>query len=166
VENLLNPDFGLTFWTLVVFLSLVAVLGKFAWRPFLKVLEDREEGIRRAVNDATQARQSAESLKAQYQKDLAEAQIRADALYKQAQSDAQKLREQLMADAHAESARLMTQTQNQLQEEKQKVLRDIRKEVADLSVQMAEKLLRRSMTPQVQEEIISSFLKEVDSTKN
>src|SRR5262249_40888062 len=99
MENLLTPDKGLMIWTIVSFLALVLVLGKVAWKPLLQALQEREDGIRKAIDEANAARQTAEQLKAQYEKDLADAQAKADALFKQAQTEAQKHREKLMQDA-------------------------------------------------------------------
>ena len=65
MENLLTPDFGLTFWTIITFLVLVAVLGKYAWGPLIRAFDEREAGIRQAVAQPEKNRQAAEALKAQ-----------------------------------------------------------------------------------------------------
>src|SRR4051794_20876524 len=130
MESLLTPDKGLMIWTIVTFGALLLLLSKVAWKPLLKGLKDREDGIRNAIEEANRARQSAEQLKAQYEQELARGQERAETLLKQAQADSQKIRDQMLKDAEAESRRLTEQTKRQLDEEKAKLSRELRQEVA------------------------------------
>lgn len=165
METLLTPDKGLIIWTIVTFMVLVFVLGKVGWKPILEALKSREEGIRRAIEEAQAARQAAEQMKASYEKDLAAAQAKAQAMVTQAQAEAQKLREKLMKDAEADVQRLRDQTQRQLEEEKAKLVRELRKEVAGLSILAAEKLVRHTMSPKVQDELLEDFFKDLDEQK-
>src|SRR5262249_13022591 len=103
MDRLLQPDIGLIICTAITFLVLVAGLGKFAWGPLLATLKEREEGIRKAIEDAQSARTSAEQLKAQYERELAQARDKAAGFISQAQGEAQKLREQMLKDAEAEA---------------------------------------------------------------
>ena len=166
MENLLTPDKGLMIWTVVTFAVLVFVLGKFAWGPILAGLKVREDGIRKAIDDAESAKKTAEELKARYEKDLADAQIKAQSFITQAQAEGQKLREKLMKDAEADAQRLTEQTKRQLDEEKAKLVRDLRQDVAKLSVMAAEKLIRHQMTPKVQDELLGQFFNDLDKQKN
>jgi F-type H+-transporting ATPase subunit b len=163
VETLLTPDIGLIFWTMATFLVLVAVLGKFAWKPLLKVLEDREQGIRRSIDDASSAKQSAESLKAQLESELRAARDNVSAMIAQAQTDAQKIRDKMQADAERQSQRMLEQTRRQMEQEKEKALQDLRKEVTRLSLDIAEKVVRQA--PGVlkdQAPLVEGFLKDLE----
>ena len=162
MDRLLQPDIGLIVCTAITFLALVAVLGKFAWRPLLAALQRREEGIRRAIADAHSARTTADQLKAQYEQELAKAQEKAAQMLAQAQAESQKLREQMLKDADAESRRLKEQTQRQLEEEKSKISRELRQEVAGLSVRVAEKLLRHSVDTKENEALVKGFMQDLD----
>ena len=165
MERLLQPDLGLMVWTVVTFLGLVFVLKATAWKPLLKALNDREAGIKRAVEEAQAAKVSAEQLKADLEKELAQGQDRAAALINQATAEAQKIREKLLKDAQDEAQRLSAQNKQQLEEEKSKILRDIRKEVAGLSVLAAEKLVRHSMNGKAQDELLQGFFNDLDKQK-
>src|SRR6266480_977560 len=110
METLLNPDKGLIIWTIVTFVVLVLLLSKVAWKPLIQALKDREDGIRKAIEDAANAKTSAEQIKAQYERGLANAQEKAAGFISQAQAEAQKLREQMIKDAEAEARRLTEQT--------------------------------------------------------
>ncbi len=162
MENLLNPDTGLIIWTIVSFAVLVLLLGKVAWKPLIQALNDREAGIRKAIDDATSAKVSADQIKAQYERELTLAQDKAAGFITQAKEEAQKLRDQMMKDAEAEARRLSEQTRRQLEEEKLKLSRELREEVASLSIRVAEKLLKHSVNAKEQEGLVAGFMKDLD----
>ena len=166
MERLLQPDTGLMIWTVVTFLGLVFVLKKFAWKPLLQALNDRESGIRRAIEDAQSARTTAEQLKAQYEKELAQGQAKAQALLSQTTAEAQKIRERILKGAEEEAKRLSAMNRRQLEEEKANVLRDVRKEVAGLSILAAEKLVRHSMNQKAQDALLQDFFEDLDKQKS
>jgi F-type H+-transporting ATPase subunit b len=162
MENLLNPDKGLIIWTIVTFFVLVLILSKVAWKPLLAALQEREDGIRKAIDDAAASRQSAEHMKTQLEQELAKAQDKAAQMLSQAQGEAQKLREQMLKDTEAEARRLTEQTKRQLEEEKTKLSRELKADVAGLSVRVAEKLLRHSMNAKEQENLVAGFMKDLE----
>ena len=163
MEHLLQPDSGLILWTIIIFLGLVFVLKKYTWKPLIDALNGREAGIRKAIDDAQQAQQTAESLKAQYEKHLAEGQSKVDAMLKQAETDAQKLRERLMHEAEEEARRLSEQSRRQLADDKEKLARELRQEAAALSVKVAEKLLKHSITSKDQDALVQGFFKDLEN---
>ena len=165
MERLLQPDTGLMIWTVVTFLCLVFVLKKFAWKPLLQALNDREAGIKRAIEEAQAARQAAEQIKAQYEKELSQGQEKAQLLLAQAANDAQKVRERLIKEAEADAQLLAEMTRRQLEEDKNKVVRDLRKEVAGLSILAAEKILRHSVNQKMQDELLQDFFEDLDKNK-
>jgi F-type H+-transporting ATPase subunit b len=162
METLLTPDKGLIIWTIVSFAVLVLLLGKVAWKPLIQALKDREDGIRKAIDDASSARRSADQIKAQYEQELAAAQGKAAGFISQAQAEAQKLREQMLKETEAEARRITEQTKRQLEEEKSKLSRELRQEVAGLSIRVAEKLLRHSVNAKEQEALVQGFLKDLE----
>ncbi len=152
-------------WTSVTFLILLAVLGKYAWGPMVKTLADRETHIRRSIEEAEAAKSSAAQMREQYEKDVARGQEKIQEMIKQANVDAQKIREKLVKDAEEEAQRLSAMNKRQMEEEKEKVLRDIRKEVASLSIQAAEKLIRHSMGSKAQDVLLQGFFDDLDKRK-
>jgi F-type H+-transporting ATPase subunit b len=165
MEHLLQPDPGLLVWTIVIFLALVVVLKKFTWRPLLQALKQREDNIRRAIENAQSARQTAEQLKAEVERELAEGQSKAQAMLAQTRSEAQRLREKLLQQAQDEAKRLSEQTRRELGEEKAKLIRELRGEVAGLSILAAEKLVHHAMNPKVQDELLDEFFKDLEKQK-
>jgi F-type H+-transporting ATPase subunit b len=166
MENLLTPDKGLIIWTIVSFVVLVFVLSKVAWKPLIAALKEREDGIRKAISDASSAKTSAEQLKAQYEQNLAQAQDKAADLISQARAEGQKLRDQMLKETETEARRLTEQTKRQLEEEKEKLSRELRQEVAALSVRVAEKLLRHSVNAKEQDSLVQGFMKDLEKESN
>jgi F-type H+-transporting ATPase subunit b len=165
MEHLLDPDTGLVIWTIATFLLLLVVLGKFAWGPMVKTLNEREMSIRRAIEEAEAAKIAASQMREQYEKDLAHSQEKIHELMRQATIDAQQVREKLVKDAEEEAQRLSALSKRQLAEEKEKVLLDIRKEVAAISVQAAEKLIRHSMGAKAQDVLLQGFFDDLDKRR-
>jgi F-type H+-transporting ATPase subunit b len=158
MATLLNPDVGLMVWTVVTFVLVALVLGRFAWRPILQSLEEREDRIRAEVKAAEESRRAAESLKAQYDEQLARVEARAQELIQEAQKEAQRLREEMLKTAQDESARLSEKTRQQLAEEQRRLVQELRAEVADISIKAAEKLLQRSVDKKLQDQFVKEAM--------
>ena len=165
MERLLEPDTGLIIWTVVSFLVLVAVLGKFAWKPLIKALKEREEGIRKSIQDAQSARETAEKLRAQYEQDLGRGQEKVQALLIEAQADGQKLRDRIVSEAKEEAQKVMEKSRADIREETRKALASLKAEVARLSIMETEKLLRRSMGRKAQDEFLKEAIKDLEKNK-
>jgi F-type H+-transporting ATPase subunit b len=164
VEYLLRPDTGLIVWTLVSFLTLVFVLGKFAWKPLIQALRDREEGIRKSVQEAEASREIAEKLKARYEQELSQGHQQVQSLLLQARTDGQLLRETIVGEAQEEARKVMDKTKLELQEETRKALASLKSEVARLSILETEKLLRRSMDRRAQDDFLKEALKDLEKS--
>ncbi len=165
MENLLKPDIGLMFWTLVTFLTMVLVLKKVAWGPLLKVLDDREEKIRLEVESAKANREEMERLKVEYERQLSEIEQRARALLHEAEQKGLATREAILKDAEYESRKMTDKTRQQLEAEKDRLVVELRKEVGELSIQMTEKLLHQNVDRKVQEKFIQDFIQSLDAPK-
>jgi F-type H+-transporting ATPase subunit b len=162
VDKLLNPDIGLAIWTISTFLILVVVLGKFAWKPLIKVLEEREQGIRRAIDDAQTARSSAEQIKLQLEKELSGARDQANAMIAAAQADARKRRDQLMSEAEGDARRVIEQARRQLDEERNKAMQEVRKDIARLTLVLTEKVLGQPAVIKEPAALVDSVLADLE----
>ena len=159
--GLVTPSAGTIFWMVIIFGVVVFILGKFAWKPILNALREREEAIRDALNSAELARRQIGDLKAE--QDL----IRAEAVRDKEQilREARDIRDQMISEAREkagqESAKLMAQLRDQMENEKNMALDEIKQQVTELSVKIAETILREKLdnTPS-QEKIISAQLEE------
>jgi F-type H+-transporting ATPase subunit b len=154
MDKLLNPDIGLTLWTLVTFACVVLVLGKFAWGPILSALEARENQIKSDLSAADEARKAADQSRREFEAKLAEMQDKTRELLSQAERDGRKMRDDMLKAAQDESARLADKTRKELAEEQRRLVQELRSEVVGLSVATAEKLLRKSVDKTVQDKVM------------
>jgi F-type H+-transporting ATPase subunit b len=152
--DLLSPDLGLTVWTIVTFLSLVAILKLFAWGPLLHAVEEREARLKADREGAEKARAEAERIQKELEAQLAGVQAKTKDLLAAATKDGEALRSKLKAEAEADAAAIKAKTTG-----------DLRKEVATLSVLAAEKLLHKSVDAGVQKSVLDGFFKDLESAK-
>lgn len=159
---LTNPSFGLLFWQLVIFLILLFLLTKFAWKPILNSLREREDSIEGALRMADQAKLEMQQLKAGNEKLLAEARLERDRILKEATEISNQLIETAKTKATEEGGRMIVQAREAIQNEKNAALAEVKNTAAKLSIDIAERILRRELTDQpAQQQLVDSYLKEV-----
>ena len=159
---LVTPELGLIFWQLVIFLIVLFLLGKFAWKPILMSLKQREDSIEGALRMADQAKLEMQELKAGNEKLLAEARLERDRIMKEASVMANQLIEQAKNKANEEGGRMIVQAREAIQNEKNAALAEVKNTAAQLSIDIAERILRRELTDtDSQKELVNSYLKDV-----
>jgi F-type H+-transporting ATPase subunit b len=157
--DLLTPGIGLIFWQVVIFLMLVVLLGKFAWRPILDSLRIREESIEEALRSADEAREEMSKLQADNEQLLAKAREERDILLKEAAKIVGQLKEDAKEDAKKITSKLIEDAKASIISEKEAALKEVRNQVAELSVEIAEKLIRKSLGDEKsQKTLVDEFL--------
>lgn len=157
--ELLTPALGLFFWTLVIFTIVFLVLKKFAWKPILKGLKDREEFIDNSLQAAEKARKDMELLSADNEKLLNEARLERDKVLKEAKEIGDNLIAQAKNKADIEGKRLIANAQDAINKEKEAAKAEIKDLVASLSIEMAEKILKKKFeNPAEQEQLVKDYL--------
>jgi F-type H+-transporting ATPase subunit b len=162
---LVQPDPGLYIWTIATFLVLAGLLAKFAWRPLLAALAERQDAIRKSIDDARQAKQELERLNAESARILAQARNEAEAILTATRSDANQFREELKQKARAESAGIVKNAEKQIELETARALQQIRQEAVDLSVTIASKLLQRNVSKDDNLRLIEDTFKQIESSE-
>jgi F-type H+-transporting ATPase subunit b len=160
---LVQPDPGLFIWTILTFLVLLFLLAKFAWGPLLKALEVRQQGIRKALDDAEKAKQELERLEQESAAIIRKARAESEAIISQSRADGDRLREELRAKARAEAEGIVKNAERQIQLETSRALQQIRTEAVELSVQIASKIIQRNITKEDNERLIQDALTQVDA---
>lgn len=144
--ELVTPGFGLVVWTIVTFLFLLFILRKFAWKPILGAVEEREDGIKSALASAESARKEMQNLKADNERILNEARAEREAMLK----DAREIKTKMIADAKDEAqvqaSKMIEQAQVAIENEKKSAMAELRNQVATLSVDIAEKVVRQELS--------------------
>jgi F-type H+-transporting ATPase subunit b len=160
--QLVTPDIGLLFWMLVSFLTVFFLLKKFAWKPILNMLHEREYNIEQALKSADKAREEMEKLQANNERILNEARAERENIFREAQEIKEKIIGEARDLAVKEKDKIMADTRASIESEKNAAIREIRNIAAELSVQVAEKLLRRELSAdQRQKELIEQMIKEI-----
>jgi len=147
MNPLVQPDPGLFIWTIVTFLTLLALLTKFAWRPLLNALHARQERIRTSLEEARRASEEMERLRRESADIIRQAHVEASSIVSSIRADAERLREETKQKARAEAAAIVAAAERQIQAEALRARHEIRREAVELSVAIASKLLRRQITP-------------------
>jgi F-type H+-transporting ATPase subunit b len=159
--DLVNPAFGLVFWQTVTFLTILFILSKFAWKPIMSGLKEREQNIEAALSTAKKAREEMAQMKSENEKLLAEARVERDKMLKEAQVASNNMISEAKDKASAEGARLLESARISITNEKQAAIAEVKNQAASLSIQIAEKLLKRELSnEQAQKKLVDEFIKE------
>lgn len=147
MEKLINDfSFGLFIWQTIIFVGLIFLLKKFAWKPILDAVNEREEGIKNALLSADNARKEMQNLQADNQRILQEARLERDAMLK----DAREIKEKMIADskneAQAQGLKMIEQAKAAIESEKNAALAELKLQVSTLSIEIAEKLLKDELS--------------------
>lgn len=159
--DLLTPDIGLLFWQLVVFLILLFVLTKFAWKPIAQSLKEREDNIQSALDLAEKTRTEMAQLKSDNEKLLAQARAERDTILRGAKETADKMVADAQVKAQAEGQRMLEQAREAMNTERQAMMAQVKKEVVALSLDIAEKVLRKELSDKsAQEQLVQNLVAE------
>ena len=161
--ELVKPEFGLIFWMCISFGIILWILGKFAWKPILKMLSDRENSIQDALDSAERAKEEMKALQAGNEKILAEARHERDLMLK----DAREIREKMISEAKGiaatEGERMLKSARENIQNEKMAAITDLKNQVGVLSLEIAEKILKAELaSDEKQKALVNTLLKDVN----
>jgi F-type H+-transporting ATPase subunit b len=147
MEKLINDfSFGLFFWQTILFLLLLFLLKKFAWKPILDALNSREEGIQNALDEADKARQEMVDLKSSNEKILKEARLERDALLKDARMIKDKMISEAKDEAKTQSNKIIEQAKMTIENEKLAAITELRNQVAELSIGIAKNIMQDELS--------------------
>ena len=154
---------GLYIWTIITFLLLLYVLAKFAWKPLLKMLEDRENLIKSSLKDAEKAKLELESLTQESEAITAKARSEAQSILAESKSAADKVKEDTITKAKEQAIKIRDDAKKQIEVEKDKAISDIKQEVVNLTLSVAEKLINKNLNDADNKSLIEESLKKVKS---
>ncbi|WP_053989947.1 F0F1 ATP synthase subunit B [Mangrovimonas sp. TPBH4] len=147
MEKLISEfSVGLFFWQLLLFVGLVFLLKKFAWKPILDAVEKRETGIKDALFAADNARKEMENLKADNERILNEARAEREAMLKDARDMKTKMINDAKDEAQAQATKIIEQAQTAIESEKKAAMEELKNQVAGLSIEIAEKVVRKELS--------------------
>ena len=154
---------GLFFWQTLLFVVLIFFLRKFAWKPILYAVEERERGIESALSAAEKAKTEMEKLNADNERVLAEARVERDILLKEAREMKDKIVNEAKDVANSEAEKILITAKEQINNEKIIAITELKNSVANLSIEIAEKILKSELVDKnKQEELIENAIKNSD----
>ncbi len=143
--DLLTPELGLFVWTLVAFLAVFFILRKFAWKPILNMLSERETGIAESIASAERMKKEMGQMQAENEKLMQQAREERSAMLKEAKEMKDRIVSEAKDQAKAEANKIIVDAQQQIQQQKMAALTEVKNEIGNLAVEVAEKVLRKQL---------------------
>jgi len=160
--ELITPSIGLIFWMTISFSIVLWILAKFAWKPIMKSLHDREDSIETALQSAEKAKEEMKQLQFSNEQLLKDAKEERDGLMRDAKKIKDKLIEDAKGTAKEEAARIIESAKESIQNEKMAAITDLKNQLAILSIEIAEKILKEELSKtEKQKQLINNLLDEV-----
>lgn len=159
---MLTVSIGTIIWTTIAFLSVLFILGKFAWKPILKAIHEREESIELALRAAEKAKEEMAQLQNNNEKLLNEARVERDKMLKEAREAKEHFIAEAKVKATEEAEKIMALARESIQNEKMAAVTELKNQVAVLSIEIAEKILKEQLRDDVkQKKIVESLINDV-----
>ncbi|KFF12283.1 F0F1 ATP synthase subunit B [Chryseobacterium soli] len=157
--GIIEPGIGLLFWMTLTFVILLFILAKFAWKPIVNAVNDRETSIVDALNQAKLAKKEMEELKADNERIIREAKIERDAILKEAREIKDRIVGEAKDIAKSEGDKLIESARQSIQSEKNAAMADIKSQIGNLSVNIAESILKQKLdNTEAQNELVQNYL--------
>lgn len=159
--ELLLPGLGLLIWTLIAFIIVLVILRKFAWKPILKGLKDRETNIADAIASAERVKAEMAALKSENEVLIAKAREERAAMIKEAKETADRMVADAQGKARSEYDRIVSEAQAAIDQQKNAALVDVKNQVGKLVIEVSEKVLRKQLDNRAQQE---AFIRQLADT--
>jgi F-type H+-transporting ATPase subunit b len=159
--GLLSVNPGLAFWTVLTFLLLLLILKKVAWKPILNALDEREAKIRESLEMAEKAKDEAALMIAEHKQSIQQAEEEAKAIVEQARRYAEQVKEKMLEDSKQQAQKIVGDASLEIERKKNEAFTELKRSVAELSIAIAEKLLRKNLDHQQQSKVVDEYIKEI-----
>lgn len=161
--ELLTPGSGLIIWQTIIFLALILILKKLAWKPIIQALKERDQDIAGSLLAAEQAKSEMEKLSSDNQKLLAEARIERDGILKEAMVVANKIKEEAKEETSSIASKMIEDAKGAIENEKRAALTEVKNLVANLSLDIAEKLVKKQLgDDKEQKALVAEYVKDLN----
>ena len=157
-DNLLSPNGGLMFWTLVVFLILFAILGKLVFPKITAAVEAREKALAEAIEAAKRDREEAARALAEQLRQIETARVEAQKIIVEGRQVGEKLRAQMIEETHQQQQQMLERARREIEQEKERAIAELRREAIELAIAGASKVIEKNLDDQANRKIVESFL--------
>lgn len=163
--GLLSPNGGVMVWTLVIFIVLLLVLSKYAFKPITKAVEEREKALADAIDAAQRDRDEANRLLQDQREQIAAARDEAQKVIADARAAAEQVRGKMIEQAHGETGELLDRARREIVAERDRAIADLRLEAIDLAIAGASRVIDKNLDDQSNRQIVESFLASIPNSK-
>lgn len=165
--DLVTPEFSLVIWMTITFGILLFILGKFAWKPILNSLKEREDSIESALRSAEEAKEQMAQMKSDNEALLQEARAQRDTILNEAKQIKEQMISEAKKNAEAEGARILERAQSEIQKSKNEAIAALKSQIAGFSIELTEKLLHKELSnTDAHQSLIESHLKDFEVQKS
>ena len=164
--DLLSPNAGVMFWTLIIFVVLLFILARFAFKPLTAAVEAREKALEEAIKSAKEDREQAARLLADQQKAVDAARADAHRVVAEARTTGEKLRNEMLEQTKQQQHELLERARGEIDNERKRAIADLRREAVDLALAGASKVVERNLDDQTNRKLVESFLASVPAGGN
>ena len=162
--DLLSPSYGLMVWTLLIFVVLLFVLAKFAFKPITAAVEAREQALQQAMDAAKRDREEAALLLAEHRAALDASRAEGQKLIADARAAAERVRAELVEQAHMEQQKMLERARAEISAERAKAIAELRREAVDLAILGAGKVIGQNLDRDANRKLVESFLASVTTS--
>ncbi len=159
--SLIDVNPGVIFWTVVTFLILLLILKKFAWKPILTALEQRETAIRESLEKAERAKEDAQKVLDANQANLAKAEEESKQIINQSRAYAEKLKEQIIQESKENAKKMIDEAAAEIDRKKDAAFDELKNQVAEIAVKAAEKILRETLDNETRKKLVDKYIGEI-----
>ena len=159
--NLLSPEGGLMLWTLIIFVILMFVLSKFAFKPITAAVVAREEALEKAIADAHRDREEAARVLEKNREQIEGARAEAQRLIAEGRAVGEKMRTEMLEEARAQQQELLERARHEIEMEKERAIATMRREAVELAIAGASKVIEKNLDADANRRIVESFLADV-----
>ena len=159
--GLLSVNSGLAFWTTFTFIILLILLTKFAWKPILSALKQREDAIKDSLEQAEKAKDEAKQILAENQNSLAKAEEESKKIIEQSRVFAENLKEQMIKDSKEQAQKLITDASAEIDRKKNAAFDELKNQVAEISIQAAEKILKENLDAEKNKKLVDKYINDI-----
>jgi len=164
-QDLIKPDVGLIFWTIVTFVVLAFILKRFAWKPILAIVEAREKSIREALEESKRARTAADEALAKNRELLSQARSEVARIVAEGQKEGKRIQAELLEKARSDAASVLDQGRRQIELETKQAIAELKGTVVDIALDAAGKLIRSSLDDKKHRQLVEEYLEELPTLK-
>lgn len=159
--GLLSISGGLAFWTTLTFILLLLLLSKFAWKPILNALKQREDAIKDSLEQAEKAKDEAKKILAENQSSLAKAEDESKKIIEQSRVFADNLKEQLIKESKLQAQKIIEDATSEIERKKSAAFDELKNQIAEIAVNAAEKILRENLDQEKNKKLVDKYINEI-----